>query len=129
MIASAEPSDAPARATIEMLPEPEEKRVPATGAVASVQEAELSMPATALGRLWQPASLERLARGYWLYLARASRGVIRVLYGEASRTVVVGPSLARTAAVSSPRVRDLGGHRGRYLADRARATGRRTGPR
>jgi len=92
VIASAEPSDAPARATIEMLPEPEEKRAPATGAVASVQEAELSMPATALGRLWQPASLERLARGYWLYLARASRGVIRVLYGEASRTVVVGPS-------------------------------------
>jgi hypothetical protein len=82
----------PAPATVELLPEPEEKRIAATGAVASVQEAELSMPAEALAGLWRPTSLERLARGYWLYLTRASRGLIRVLYGESSRTVVLGPA-------------------------------------
>jgi hypothetical protein len=57
--------------------------------VASVQEAELSMPAAALSSLWQPASLERLARGYWLYLTRVSGGLIRVVHGEQSRTVVL----------------------------------------
>jgi hypothetical protein len=82
----------PAPATVELLPEPEEKRIAATGAVTSVQEAELSMPAEALAGLWRPTSLERLARGYWLYLTRASRGLIRVLYGESSRTVVLGPA-------------------------------------
>ena len=82
----------PAPATIELLPEPEEKRIAATGAVTSMQEAELSMPAEALARLWQAASLERLARGYWLYLTRASRGLIGVLYGERSRTVVLAPA-------------------------------------
>ena len=87
----AQPMTTPAPATVELLPEPEEKRIAATGAVASIQEAQLSMPAEALGRLWQPASLERLARGYWLYLTRASRGLLRVLYGETSRTVVLAP--------------------------------------
>jgi hypothetical protein len=74
---------------VELLPEPEEHRVPRTGAVASVQEAELSIPASELDRLWRPGSLEWLARGYWNHLRRVSLGLIRVRYGEADRTVTL----------------------------------------
>jgi hypothetical protein len=80
----------PGPATIELLPEPEAKRISATGSVASIQEAEVSMPAVLLTRLWQPESLERLASGYWRYLTRASLGLFRVVYGEGSPTVVLG---------------------------------------
>jgi hypothetical protein len=75
-------------ATVEVLPEPEEARTAATGAVVSIQAAELSLPAAALAELWRAETLERLARAYWLYLRRASRGLIRLVYGERFRTVV-----------------------------------------
>jgi hypothetical protein len=76
-------------ATVEVLPEPQEARTAATGAVVSIQDAELSLPDAALAELWRAETLERLARAYWLYLRRASLGLIRVVYGERSRTVVL----------------------------------------
>ncbi len=89
-------------AKIEVLPEPEQRRVAATGAVSSVQEAELSMPPATLKRLWRPEGLERLARAYWLHLRRVSRGLLRVEYGEASRTVVLGLPWLRLLRFGAP---------------------------
>jgi hypothetical protein len=76
-----------AAATIEVLPDSEERRAPVTGAVSSLQEAELGIPTEALERLWRAESLEGLARSYWLYLQRVSRGLIRVAYEDRARTV------------------------------------------
>jgi hypothetical protein len=74
-------------ATIEVLPDSEERWAPATGAVSSLQEAELGIPTEALERLWHAESLEGLARSYWLYLRRVSLGLIRVAYEDRARTV------------------------------------------
>jgi hypothetical protein len=69
-------------------------RVPETGAVRSVQEAEVVLPRGVLERLWRPEYLERLARSYWRFLTRISLGLIRVHYGEDARTIVlVSPRL------------------------------------
>ena len=75
---------------VDVLPDAEEaERVAATGAVASVQEAIVSLPGKALPGLWTAETLERLARAYWRYLERVSRGLFRVVYGDDSRTVVL----------------------------------------
>jgi hypothetical protein len=59
------------------------------GAVRSVQTAELTMAAADLDRLWTPASLENLARTYWQFLSRVTLGLIRVVYREDERAVVL----------------------------------------
>jgi hypothetical protein len=58
-----------------------------TGAVRSVQSAEVTLPADRIDALWTPASLERLARTYWRFLSRATLGVIRVFYTDRERFV------------------------------------------
>jgi hypothetical protein len=58
-----------------------------TGAVRSVQSAEVTLPADRIDALWTPASLERLARTYWRFLTRATLGVIRVHYSDDERSV------------------------------------------
>jgi hypothetical protein len=63
--------------------------VPETGAVDSVQEAEVLLPRLALDRLWRRESLERLARAYWEYLHHVSFGLLRVVYEPSARSVVV----------------------------------------
>ena len=75
-------------AAVELLPERQRERVEAAGAVSSVQEAILEAPAELIDSLWRPAGVERLARSYWLYLARISRGVLGVRYEEQARTVM-----------------------------------------
>jgi hypothetical protein len=89
-------------ATVELLPEPEEKRVATTGAVSSIQEAELSIPHQTLDRLRGPDNLERLARGYWLHLRRVSRGLVRVVYAEEYRTVVLAVPWLRLLRFRAP---------------------------
>lgn len=74
---------------VRLLPDPQSPPVKASGPVSSVQEAELTMPPELLERVWRPETLEVLARGYWDYLRRRSRGLFRVLYGEDSRSVVL----------------------------------------
>jgi len=59
------------------------------GAVRSVQSAELTMAPADLERLWSAASLENLARTYWRFLSRVTLGLIRVVYGEHERSVVL----------------------------------------
>jgi hypothetical protein len=59
------------------------------GRVRSVQSAELTLDATDLQRLWRPANLENLGRTYWRFLTRATLGLIRVIYDDSSRRVVL----------------------------------------
>jgi hypothetical protein len=58
-----------------------------TGAVRSVQSAEVSLPADKVDALWSPLYLERLARTYWRFLTRATLGLVRVYYTEGERYV------------------------------------------
>jgi hypothetical protein len=60
-----------------------------TGAVRSIQSAELSLPADALEQIWSPEHLERLARTYWRFLSRVTLGLIHVAYGEHERSIVL----------------------------------------
>ncbi len=60
-----------------------------TGAMRSVQTADLSLPEAALREIWTPVYLERLARTYWRFLTRATLGLIRVRYSKTERSVVL----------------------------------------
>lgn len=77
-----------ARARVRILHVPVSEYSP-DGAIGSKQAAELTLPRADLEQLWAPENLERLARTYWSFLTRFSLGVLRVLYGESSREVVV----------------------------------------
>ncbi len=59
------------------------------GRVRSKQSAELTFAQAELDRIWGPANLENLARTYWLFLSRVTLGLIRVVYGEDTRSVVL----------------------------------------
>jgi hypothetical protein len=59
------------------------------GAVQSVQSAQLTMDPADLERLWKRPNLENLARTYWLFLTRVTLGLIRVVYSDDSRSVVL----------------------------------------
>lgn len=61
----------------------------ATGAVRSVQAADLLLSEAELRELWSPESLERLARTYWRFLPRVTLGLVRVCYTERERFVVL----------------------------------------
>ena len=60
-----------------------------SGAVRSIQAANLDMPEGDLIAIWTPMYLERLARTYWKYLSRVTLGLIRVEYSETERAVVL----------------------------------------
>jgi hypothetical protein len=59
------------------------------GAVRSIQAAYVDMPASELDAIWTPEHLERLARTYWKYLSRVTLGLIRVVYTQDERLVVL----------------------------------------
>ncbi len=61
----------------------------ASGAVRSVQRADLLIDRAALEEIWTPEHLERLARTYWRFLTRVTLGLIRVRYSEPGRAVVL----------------------------------------
>ena len=79
-------AETPARVTV--LPDPETGPITTAGAVKSVQEATVEMPADVYREMWKPEYLERLARSYWAFLTKVSLGAIRVVYEPSSRTVV-----------------------------------------
>jgi hypothetical protein len=60
-----------------------------TGAVRSVQKADIRIERSALDEIWTPAHLERLARTYWRFLTHVTLGLIRVYYTEGERSVVL----------------------------------------
>jgi hypothetical protein len=67
---------------------PEHTRIdPETGAVTSIQSADLVLPKEALEAIWSPMHLERLARTYWRFLSRATLNLIQVTYREDGRDV------------------------------------------
>jgi hypothetical protein len=70
----------------------------ASGAMRSRQAADMTLPQDELQRLWTPMHLERLARTYWRFLTRVTLGLVRVLYSESERSVVL---LARPFALLS----------------------------
>lgn len=76
-------------ASVRLVRAQEAERVSQTGAVGSVQEAEVTLPGSVLERIWSPPYLERLARAYWRHLTRATLGLIRVVYAEDSRSAVL----------------------------------------
>jgi hypothetical protein len=59
------------------------------GSIGSRQEAAVTLPRAKLDRIWSPEYLERLARTYWRFLSRRFLGLLRVVYGESSREVVL----------------------------------------
>jgi len=63
--------------------------ISADGAVRSLQCAELSMATPDMARLWKLPNLENLARTYWRFLSRVTLGLIRVVYGQDERSVVL----------------------------------------
>jgi hypothetical protein len=73
-----------------------------TGAVRSVQTADLQLDQTALEEIWSPAYLERLARTYWRFLTRVTLGLIRVHYTPAERSVVLLASPLRLLTFDAP---------------------------
>ncbi len=60
-----------------------------TGAMRSVQAADMSLPDSALRELWSPMHLERLARTYWRFIARVTLGLVHVSYSTTERSVVL----------------------------------------
>jgi hypothetical protein len=60
-----------------------------TGAVRSVQTAEVLLSTDALEQIWSPEYLERLARTYWRFLSRVTLGLIHVSYSEHERSIVL----------------------------------------
>jgi hypothetical protein len=73
-----------------------------TGAVRSVQSADLLIESEALQAIWSPPHLERLARTYWRFLSRATLGLIRVHYTETERSVVLLVRLLRLLTFHAP---------------------------
>lgn len=61
----------------------------ADGSVTTRQVADVTLPRRELDRIWSPAYLERLASTYWRFLTRVSLGLLRVLYTEDAREVVL----------------------------------------
>ena len=60
-----------------------------TGAVRSVQTADLFLATDTLEQIWSPEYLERLARAYWRFLSRVTLGLVHVHYGEHERSIVL----------------------------------------
>jgi hypothetical protein len=88
--------------TVELLPEGERERIEPGGGVSSAQEAVLHADPGVIEALWAPPGLERLARSYWRYLARVSLGLLRVVYEERARTVVLGTRRLALLRFSAP---------------------------
>jgi hypothetical protein len=59
------------------------------GSIGSKQAAQVSLPRDELDRVWSPEYLERLAATYWRFLTRFSLGILRVVYTDDAREVVV----------------------------------------
>ncbi len=78
----------PARVARSVITQPDDHTtMDATGAVRSVQAADLIMAVEDADSLWSPRQLENLARTYWRFLTRVTLGLIRVKYTEGERFI------------------------------------------
>jgi len=102
-----------------------------TGAIRSVQAADLNLPETALRELWSPMYLERLARTYWRFLTRVTLGLVRVRYSQSGRSLVLLAPALRLITFAAPEYEMELGHgvvrwriiRGMLVARRGRGGG------
>lgn len=97
-----------------------------TGAVRSVQRADLLIDGDTLAEIWTPANLERLARTYWRFLTRVTLGLIQVRYSERGRSVVLLCEPLRLLTFKPPEY-EIEGARGlvRWRIDRGLLVARR----
>jgi len=81
----------PRRVARALIVDPEEhtRFDPQSGAVTSIQAADLALPKAALDAIWDPVHLERLARTYWDYLEKLFARCIRIRYRGHCRDVTV----------------------------------------
>ncbi|MDX6670679.1 MAG: hypothetical protein QOI91_1042 [Solirubrobacteraceae bacterium] len=79
----------PVVAQARIVTESEHTEIDESGAVRSIQSADLVMPADRVEEIWAPEHLERLARTYWRFLSRCTLGLIRVSYTPTERHVVL----------------------------------------
>jgi hypothetical protein len=93
--------DRPAKATIAEVRDSTSLDM-GTGAVRSVQTAEVLLDEAALREIWSPTYLERLARTYWRFLTRVTLGLIRVHYTERERSVVLLASPLKLLTFQAP---------------------------
>ena len=77
-----------ARGRVNLVRQPRSEYEP-DGSIGSKQVAEVTLPRQELDRVWSAEHLERFARTYWRFLTRVSLGLLRVLYTENSREVVL----------------------------------------
>jgi hypothetical protein len=75
---------------------------PQTGAVTSIQAADMTMSADAVEQLFSAIQLERLARTYWRFLARITLGLVHVHYTERERFVVLVCRAFKLITFSAP---------------------------
>ena len=75
---------------------------PDSGAVRSIQKADMMIDEQALAEIWTPTHLERLARTYWRFLTRVTLGAIQVRYTEQERWVVLLISPLRLLTFHAP---------------------------
>ncbi len=99
---------------------------PQTGAVRSVQKADLSIERATLHEIWTPVHLERLARTYWRFLTRVTLGLIRVRYTTGERSVVFVSAPLRLLTFQAPEY-EMDGTRGlvRWRIERGLLVSRR----
>lgn len=77
----------PRPAKVRILPAHKEE-IPSSGALGSIQSAEIVVASDYLDQIWTADNLEYLARGYWAFLRRVFLGLVRVIYSPTARTVV-----------------------------------------
>ena len=79
-----------ARGRVNLVRQPRSEYEP-DGSIGSKQVAEVTLPRQELDRVWSAEHLERFARTYWRFLTPVSLGLLRVLYTEDQREVVLLP--------------------------------------
>jgi hypothetical protein len=82
-----------------------------SGAVRSIQGADLYLPRQAFDEIWTPTHLERLARTYWRFLTRVTLGLIRVVYTDRERFVVLLVRPLKLLTFQAPEY-EMDAHRG-----------------
>ena len=80
------PENRPLPARVKIVEVPEQGYDP-DGSVTTRQEAEVTIPRGTLEKLWTVENLENLARTYWAFLTRMSRGALSVRYGDNFREI------------------------------------------
>jgi hypothetical protein len=72
---------------IELLPDPVRRGIASQGGLECSQSAVITVGTELFEEIWQPRTLDLLARSYWQYVEKRSRGLIRMREDDESRVV------------------------------------------